>query len=159
MGPGVARTDMPDERAPGAGGESDEDGRDTTKILLVVAAVILVPIVLLVVGVILAAVVGTFVVGLGTQPGNAVPQASFEFQSSADGLQVTHVSGESLSASAVEVTVDGERVGTWDELGDPGTVEPGDSILVPGVDSGDTVRLVWDAGPSETGEIARYTVP
>jgi len=63
--------------------------------------------------VILAAVIGTFVLGLGDQVQNTTPSASFGFDSSNlgdgdqynDSVTVTHESGNSIEASALKVTV------------------------------------------------------
>ncbi|ELZ80673.1 flagellin-like protein [Haloferax gibbonsii ATCC 33959] len=60
--------------------------------------------------VILAAVIGTFVLGLGDQVGDTAPQASFSFDyqdgSSLDNLTVTHDSGTAIDAENVNLTAD-----------------------------------------------------
>ena len=61
--------------------------------------------------VILAAVIGTFVLGLGDQVGNTAPQASFTFDyadntDGADVLEITHDGGDSISDAALAVTSD-----------------------------------------------------
>lgn len=74
--------------------------------------------------VILAAVIGTFVLGLGDQVQNTTPQAQFGFTqttetitdnngSSAEFTKVTisHESGDSISESDLSVTVNGEAYG------------------------------------------------
>ncbi|WP_372480589.1 type IV pilin [Halomicrobium sp. HM KBTZ05] len=63
--------------------------------------------------VILAAVIATFVLGLGDQISNTAPQASFSFDytegdsSNTDTLQVTHNGGETISANEVVGAVSG----------------------------------------------------
>ena len=63
--------------------------------------------------VILAAVIATFVLGLGDQISNTAPQASFSFDYSendtADTLQVTHNGGETISANEAVGTVSGAQ--------------------------------------------------
>ncbi|WP_058826326.1 type IV pilin [Haloferax sp. Q22] len=72
--------------------------------------------------VILAAVIGTFVLGLGDQVGNSAPQASFEFSQSNSAytdadttpdsvelimVEITHSNGASIEEGTVSVTVNG----------------------------------------------------
>jgi flagellin-like protein len=70
--------------------------------------------------VILAAVIGTFVLGLGDQVSDSAPQASFSFdQSSSDyedsssntatlkGVEVTHDGGDAIAQSNLEILVNG----------------------------------------------------
>ncbi|QGA83249.1 type IV pilin [Halomicrobium sp. LC1Hm] len=64
--------------------------------------------------VILAAVIATFVLGLGDQISNTAPQASFSFdytedESDGDTLQVTHNGGETISPNEVKGAVSGAR--------------------------------------------------
>jgi flagellin-like protein len=57
--------------------------------------------------VILAAVIGTFVLGLGGQVSNAAPQASLSFSSGngIDNVTISHDGGETLVASDVTIVV------------------------------------------------------
>jgi len=105
--------------------------------------------------VILAAVLGTFVLGLGepteaTQP----PQISFDFDATDDGrVTVTHEGGDSVPASELRVVTDG-RSRAWPG---GGRVVAGDSATVD-AGAGATVRVVWtDEG--ERAVIGSYTVP
>jgi len=142
-------------------GESDDDGRSVLMLVGIAIAVLAVlGVVLVVVTVILSAVIGTFVLGIGDQAGTAGPVTSldFQYQDAGGTLTVTHDGGDSFSASAVEVIVDGETVGTWADFGDPGSVAIGDSIRIDGLQSGDTVRLVWTGVDGERQELGRYTV-
>lgn len=65
--------------------------------------------------VILAAVIATFVLGLGDQISNTAPQASFSFDytedSNGDTLQVTHNGGETISANELKGSVSGAQDG------------------------------------------------
>jgi flagellin-like protein len=69
--------------------------------------------------VILAAVIGTFVLGLGDQVGNNAPQATFEFSynddndgwgTDVDYMNVTHEGGDSVDNSTIEIKVNGTTV-------------------------------------------------
>jgi flagellin-like protein len=67
--------------------------------------------------VILAAVIGTFVLGLGDQVSNTSPSASFTFEytnnsGGADELDVTHDGGDSISASQLNASVSGALDGS-----------------------------------------------
>jgi flagellin-like protein len=116
--------------------------------------------------VILAAVIGTFVLGLGDQVSENAPQASFsfDFDTANDNVTITHEGGETLDNSTLSIDGDDSGLapgdvnhpGDWDD----GTVEAGDSITYKDVDNGETVRVVWTnpAGGS-TNTIARATAP
>lgn len=71
--------------------------------------------------VILAAVIGTFVLGLGDQLQSTTPQASFGFEvgtyegenaTSYTSVTVTHESGDTIAASDVSVVVNGDQAYT-----------------------------------------------
>ncbi|RLM63469.1 type IV pilin [Halorubrum sp. Atlit-8R] len=70
--------------------------------------------------VILAAVIGTFVLGLGDQLGDTAPQATFTIDSNTSNtINITKTGGQSLEGGDLVLSVDGERVnesiggGTW----------------------------------------------
>jgi flagellin-like protein len=61
--------------------------------------------------VILAAVIGTFVLGLGDQLGDTAPQATFTIEdNSSTTINITKTGGQSLDPSNLVLSVDGERV-------------------------------------------------
>ena len=64
--------------------------------------------------VILAAVIGTFVLGLGDQVDESAPQASFSFEFNDTGVNVTHEGGETLERSTLDI--DGESFGPTEQL-------------------------------------------
>jgi len=110
--------------------------------------------------VILAAVIGTFVLGLGDQVQSTTPQASFGFDQSnetfqdsggndveAETLTITHETGDTISESNLKVTVGGDTAfavdesnqetdGVWDNGND---VSAGSSVRVVGYTDADTV--------------------
>ncbi len=101
--------------------------------------------------VILAAVIGTFVLGLGDQVQSTTPQASFGFSQTtesfgsvqAEAITVTHQSGDTLDESNVDVTVAGNPAfdvdsnnvtqALWNESG---SISAGSSVRVVGYYSG-----------------------
>jgi len=101
--------------------------------------------------VILAAVIGTFVLGLGDQVQSTTPQASFGFEQEnvtygegveAETVTITHESGDTISESDIRVTVGGD---TAFDVADSGTNENETSALWDGsgdVSAGSSVRVV-----------------
>ncbi|WP_199719592.1 type IV pilin [Halorubrum sp. Atlit-26R] len=60
--------------------------------------------------VILAAVIGTFVLGLGDQLGDTAPQASFDIESSnASSVNITKTGGQAIPVDDLVISVDGTR--------------------------------------------------
>ncbi len=107
--------------------------------------------------VILAAVIGAFVLGLGDQVSNNAPSASFEynFENNSEAT-ITHAGGDNIDNSTLRVTVDGdiafpsgEAEGSLNSSawGD-GTIRTGDSVDIfndtgEASYSGDRVRIIW----------------
>jgi flagellin-like protein len=129
--------------------------------------------------VILAAVIGTFVLGLGDQVSNNAPQASFGFEFSDSGngfngdagvpgtgdiVNITHEGGETIENSTLSVDGDGAAnlqyesgTSNW---GSDSVVSAGDRITFSGVNSGETIRVVWtNPNGGSTNTIARATAP
>jgi len=128
--------------------------------------------------VILAAVIGTFVLGLGDQVSNTNPQASFTFDfdengNPADGseladtggstttgvLTVTHDGGDEIEASQVAVSDDDDS-DTFAGTGfssDP--ISAGSQANVD-VDSDDTIRLTWESSDGgDTATLGKWDGP
>ncbi|QKG93774.1 type IV pilin N-terminal domain-containing protein [Halorubrum salinarum] len=60
--------------------------------------------------VILAAVIGTFVLGLGDQLGDTAPQASFDIDSSNDtAVNITKTGGQAIPIDDLVISIDGTR--------------------------------------------------
>jgi len=122
--------------------------------------------------VILAAVIGTFVLGLGDQVSNTAPQASFTFDfddstsascsdlSGAGALTVTHDGGDLIDPAQITISSDDSDSTTWDSCdGSVTDVTAGDNIEVDS-DSTETIRIVWEAsGGGDTSTIGKWTGP
>lgn len=115
--------------------------------------------------VILAAVIGTFVLGLGNQVSEASPQAQFTFdQSGAAGttganVTITHDGGDAIESSNLGVKVAGSDATMSTAFS--GTVSAGVSATadVSGESPGDELRVVWSSSSSdETATIGAYTL-
>ncbi|MFK5604269.1 MULTISPECIES: type IV pilin [Haloferax] len=115
--------------------------------------------------VILAAVIGTFVLGLGDQVGDTAPQASFGFDYNGTALTVTHESGTSIDAAQVNITSSvalndsaGQLAGasgtteTWESITSDSEITAGSQATVVEQNADDlstaTVRVIWT---SESG--------
>jgi flagellin-like protein len=108
--------------------------------------------------VILAAVIGTFVLGLGDQVSNTSPSASFSFDydSTTEDLTITHDGGDSLEGANLNVKTTGTLSGGFANT----EVTAGDSITVQTVKSGDTVRVVWTSpNGGDTATLGKWTGP
>jgi flagellin-like protein len=109
--------------------------------------------------VILAAVIGTFVLGLGDQVSENAPQSSlsFDYDTSNTSVNVTHEGGETLEGTNLEL-IGSDSGGTDASSGD---YSAGDRIFTNvGYTAGETLRVVW-TNPSggSTNTIARSTAP
>ena len=114
--------------------------------------------------VILAAVIGTFVLGLG-QNVQSTPQASFSFDfgnnGSAQVVNVTHNGGDTLDVgdNTNDVRVVGGNVtGYWLGSSSPpyqntDSLSAGDSYTDYGYSDGDTVRVVWTGTNNESSAV------
>ncbi|WP_276271499.1 type IV pilin N-terminal domain-containing protein [Haloarcula litorea] len=122
--------------------------------------------------VILAAVIATFVLGLGEQVGNTAPQASFSFdydEATTDTLTIVHDGGDTIDNTELSVTAtdsfhqeggSGDYTSrTFDELGSSTEVSAGVSVTIEEDStnsngfSDDTVRVVFkseEGGSSAT---------
>ena len=127
--------------------------------------------------VILAAVIATFVLGLGEQVSETTPNANFEgeWNGSQDGyaeddliLEITHTSGPTIESGALEVVGDNGKInvsGIDDEIsaGDsiqitPDTTElsaDGDQIL----SEGDELRLRWENSNGDSAILRTFEAP
>jgi flagellin-like protein len=100
--------------------------------------------------VILAAVIGTFVLGLGENLQQTSPNTNFDFDYTAGNdatVDITHTGGDSIDADKNTLKVVDEA-GNSVEFTDS-SVSAGDSITFNNVDSGETIRVIWE---SQTGD-------
>ena len=106
--------------------------------------------------VILAAVIGTFVLGLGSNVQSApTTQFSVDYDSS-NTATITHDGGDTIEASALSVTYQGQTTsGTvtdeWSVRGSVSEVTSGTSITTSeNVQSGTELRVIWSAPSGDT---------
>ncbi|MCU4798789.1 type IV pilin N-terminal domain-containing protein [Halobacteria archaeon HArc-gm2] len=105
--------------------------------------------------IILAAVLGSFVLGMGESSAAATPQASFtvDYDAAGETAEITHDGGDAIPADELSVET-GDRTVAWDD-GD-GEVTAGDSTAVDAA-PGTTVSVVWSAH-GESAVLMRATV-
>jgi len=109
--------------------------------------------------VILAAVIATFVLGLGEQVSETSPNASFTFDydEGNSSVTITHSGGPNIDASQLGVTETNdtsEFSTSWS-----GEVSAGSSITGQ-VDAGETISVVWENEEgTESSTLQRYNVP
>lgn len=126
--------------------------------------------------VILAAVIGTFVLGLGQNVQQASPQASFSMDVIDDGefVEATHDGGDGIGSADLNISASttiqngtgnsasGDSL-TWDELGANGDVTAGTTVNVTATSgglSGETLRVVWNSPESDKSQTLRtFEVP
>ncbi|MFB6129542.1 MAG: type IV pilin [Salinigranum sp.] len=132
--------------------------------------------------VILAAVIGTFVLGLGNQVTQAQPNANLGFNyssvsSTSTGVGVTHEGGDKLSQDSLEVSIGGTTYwskGTGVNLGggdvavtdgwNSTSITAGDSIAifennsVEKFGNGDKVRVIWSSDNGDTAILGEGTI-
>ena len=110
--------------------------------------------------VILAAVIGSFVLGLASDVSESAPtaQISFEYDSGEDDVTLIHDGGSSFSNDAVSLRGP-QTDDPLDGWASNSQVRAGDSVTVSIDESeGDTLRVIWQ-GSSTSSTIARSTVP
>jgi flagellin-like protein len=105
--------------------------------------------------VILAAVIGSFVLNLGQGVQQTSPQASFDFDYNTSGtnnVTITHQSGDSITASQLNTTGVSWAGSTPTWNNSYTTVTAGDSITKKSDDTfnGQTIRVVWSSQNGET---------
>jgi flagellin-like protein len=133
------------------------DSNDSRAVSPVIGVILMVAIT-----VILAAVIGTFVLGLGDSVESA-PQASFNFDYddsvSNEEVTIRHRGGDNIDTANIEIRVNGNAIGT----GDPGyknselsakytTFRAGNEIVIQGNDefsSGDNIDIVYISGDKQ----------
>lgn len=107
--------------------------------------------------VILAAVIGAFVLDLGGNQ-ERVPQASFEFnQDSGGDVTITMQSGEAINANQLSTDPASGSVTAWSSK--YSEVTAGNSVTVSGANPGETIRVIWTSESGETSStLAKYEV-
>ena len=113
--------------------------------------------------VILAAVIGTFVLGLGESV-QTTPQAKFNFDYNDTGseLTITHDGGDAIASDNLEMVGNGSTT-NWTAAVGAGSsydVSAGNSTTIVSVTSDDTIRVVWqDPNTDKSATVGKWTGP
>ena len=94
--------------------------------------------------VILAAVIGTFVLDLGQSVQQTAPQASFDYDYDTDNqtVNITHQAGDSLNNATISIAGDGNSSISLATPPD-GSFEAGDEVAFGDYNTDGTIRVVW----------------
>ena len=104
--------------------------------------------------VILAAVIGSFVLGLGNSVQQTSPNANFQFDFDGNIATATHTGGDSIPSSQLEVVA----TNTTTFPGD--TVSAGSTSNDTDISSADTVRVIWSSQNNDTSQtLAQESTP
>ncbi|MFC6723003.1 type IV pilin [Halobium palmae] len=110
--------------------------------------------------VILAAVIGTFVLGLGNQMGDSAPQATYtasvDDSSDPGSVTITHTGGDALNTDYLSITGgdSSDNVVTSTQIG------AGEEVGTVSVSGGETIRLIWtNPEGGDTAILFEYQVP
>lgn len=108
--------------------------------------------------VILAAVIGSFVIGLGNSVQQTSPNANFQFDyNGSSGVAATHTGGDSIPQSQLNVTTSVETTDTWSGSGD---ITAGDNSTYIAYGTDDTVRVIWTSENGDSSQtLAEETTP
>ena len=103
--------------------------------------------------VILAAVIGAFVLGLGDQASSTAPQASFQYDfENKQNVTITHGGGDDIQNSTLSFAIQGLDAGSdynidYSLSDDGELMRTGDSVELSdnggNIEGGETVRVVW----------------
>ncbi|GGN18590.1 type IV pilin [Halarchaeum nitratireducens] len=111
--------------------------------------------------VILAAVIGTFVLGLGSNVGNNAPSATFNWDYGNDtSVNVTHQGGDVIDNSSISYTSDGEINSVAGPTGDDSQWTAGETttiVYANEVSSGNTTSMVWQSSGGSSSIISSST--
>jgi flagellin-like protein len=131
-------------------GESNEEsGSGGTRAVSPVIGVIL----MVAITVILAAVIATFVLGIGDST-QATPNAQFSFDYDGSNVTVTHNGGDTIPGERLSLTN-----GTNNASFPTGDITAGSSTSI-SASSGATVRVIWESESGDTTQaLATYEVP
>lgn len=121
---------------------------------------------LIAITIVLAAVVGTFVLGIGDQLTSESPQTNLEFSFTNDSVTILHGGGDELMSENINVEVNEEDVSIsgsgWDRdpitVGDSMTIEEDD--ISGDIEPGDRVIVIWTSDDGQRAAIlGEETVP
>ena len=112
--------------------------------------------------VILAAVIGAFVLGLGDQASQSAPQASFDwsFDTNEDNVTITHAGGDNIDKNNLRMPGMDDPDGAAQDWVTNDTIRTGDSLEAGYDPSESSIRIVWEApGGGSSNTLAERSIP
>ena len=114
--------------------------------------------------VILAAVIGAFVLELGSSVATEQPQASFDFEFNGSNVTVTHQGGSEIDNSSISVVLDKSYNNSDHKWGGAdGIITAGESMDSSDISSyngsADTVQVVWNGENGQSAVLAERDFP
>jgi len=114
--------------------------------------------------VILAAVIGAFVLELGSSVATEQPQASFDFEFNGSDVTVTHQGGSEIDNSSISVVLDKSYNNSEYNWGDAdGIITAGESMDGSDISTyssgADTVQVVWNGENGQSAVLAERDFP
>ncbi|GAA0665425.1 type IV pilin N-terminal domain-containing protein [Natronoarchaeum mannanilyticum] len=103
--------------------------------------------------VILAAVIGAFVLDIGGSQ-EAAPQVSWDysFNSSNDNVTVSHNGGEDIDTSTLTVDAAGNSY-SGNDFNTTGTLSSGQTLITAKHGSGDEIQIIWAASSGDSSNV------
>ncbi|QSG05312.1 type IV pilin [Halapricum desulfuricans] len=112
--------------------------------------------------VILAAVIASFVLGLGDTT-NTTPTATLDFDDDGSTVTVVHQSGDTLEGNNLNLKLSGGDLSVNKTINTDSSYKSGDvigSVDYKNADSGETIRVVWESdGGDSSSTIGSYEIP
>jgi len=114
--------------------------------------------------VILAAVIGAFVLELGSSVATEQPQASFDFEFNGSDVTVTHQGGSEIDNSSISVVLDKSYNNSeYNWGGADGIITAGESMDSSDISTysggADTVQVVWNGENGQSAVLAERDFP
>lgn len=112
--------------------------------------------------VILAAVIGAFVLGFAGNLSDTPPTAqfSYDYDDGEGEIEITHEGGEFINTNQLEITRNGNP--TDNQFSDTyDTIETGDSLVLDesGIATGDEIRIIWEASSGDRSQtLSEFTL-
>jgi len=113
--------------------------------------------------VILAAVIASFVLGLGDST-STTPTADFNFDydNTTKNVTVSHSTGDNIDADRVEVLIDGDPAAVQfsGEISSGSSISFNETDDSTGITGGETIKVTWQSEDQESSStLSEYTVP
>lgn len=109
--------------------------------------------------VILAAVIGAFVLGMGGEQTES-PQASFDIDIEDGSVTIAHKGGDALKPATLDIVIGGDsREDALSSPGDDETFTAGEEIYSGSAESGAEITVIWHSPSGRSTVLSQTSVP